>query len=276
MISMQQLEELEARVVKALQLIGDLRSENSKLENDNEHLKGEIEEVKLTLEEKEQEIAKIKRELDNSTRELNEIKERGEVLEKKIVGLLGKLDVIQSGDIPLGESPKTYTRTDSEPIQRTRPAAAVHKEEIVSKTVYVEETFADEAVAIERQLTDDEEDFVLQGSNEAVWADEIDDGASLQGFSGLEDEDETPIIGSSTLTEEDVYERETIESSGEQGLLDDDYIVIIDDDDEVSIMGSGDELSGGDVVFADDDIMKSEGIEDEEDFLIIEDDEDLK
>ena len=46
MISMQQLEELENRVVKALQLIGDLRTENSKLESDNESMKTEIEEAR--------------------------------------------------------------------------------------------------------------------------------------------------------------------------------------------------------------------------------------
>jgi len=94
MLSMQQLEELESRVVKALQLISDLRTDNAKLENDNESLKSENEDLKLTLDEKEQEVARIRKELDESTRELQELKDKEEVLEKKIISLLGKLDVV--------------------------------------------------------------------------------------------------------------------------------------------------------------------------------------
>ena len=49
MITMQQLEELESRIIKALQLIGDLRTENAKLEVDNESLQTQAEEAKLSL-----------------------------------------------------------------------------------------------------------------------------------------------------------------------------------------------------------------------------------
>ncbi|HQO41211.1 MAG TPA: hypothetical protein PK986_12130, partial [Spirochaetota bacterium] len=100
MLTMQQLEELENRVIKALHLIGELRTENAKLENENETLKGDIEEVKLTLEEKEQEIERIKRELDAATKELQEMRAKEDALEKKIISLLGKLDMMQSGSVP--------------------------------------------------------------------------------------------------------------------------------------------------------------------------------
>ena len=73
MISMQQLEELENRIVKALQLIGDLRTENAKLENENETLKSEIEEANLTIEEKEQLLQKVKQDLAAAVKELEEL-----------------------------------------------------------------------------------------------------------------------------------------------------------------------------------------------------------
>ena len=112
MISMQQLEELENRVVKALQLISDLRTENSKLENENEEIKSELEEARLSLEEREQEIERIRKELDDATRELEELQAKEEVLEKKVVSLLGKLDDLSPGSsIPAGErvGKKRYT-----------------------------------------------------------------------------------------------------------------------------------------------------------------------
>ena len=97
MISMQQLEELESRIVKALQLIGDLRTENSKLETDNESLQAQAEEAKLSLEEKEQELEKIQKELDDKIKELNEIKAKEDVLEKKIIELLTRLETVKEG-----------------------------------------------------------------------------------------------------------------------------------------------------------------------------------
>ena len=105
MLSMQQLEELEARVIKALQLITDLRTENSRLEADAEKYKAEAEEARLSLEEREQEILRIQKELDETTKQLNELREKEEVLEKKVIGLLGKMDALQSGgSIPRGDA----------------------------------------------------------------------------------------------------------------------------------------------------------------------------
>ena len=101
MISMQQLEELESRIIKALQLIGDLRTENARLESDNESLKVVAEEAKLSLEEKEQELARIQRELDDAVRELTELKGKEDILEKKIIELLGKMDALKSGPAPI-------------------------------------------------------------------------------------------------------------------------------------------------------------------------------
>ena len=123
MISMQQLEELENRVVKALQLISDLRTENSKLENENEEIKSELEEAKLSLEEREQEIERIRKELDDATRELEELNAKEEILEKKVVSLLGKLDDLSpGGSIPAGEriEKRKYTAPKASPARNRR------------------------------------------------------------------------------------------------------------------------------------------------------------
>ncbi|MES0491880.1 MAG: cell division protein ZapB, partial [Leptospirales bacterium] len=52
MITMEQLEQLEGRIVKALDLISDLRVENSHLESEVERLKANADQLKLTAEEK--------------------------------------------------------------------------------------------------------------------------------------------------------------------------------------------------------------------------------
>ena len=49
MITIEQLDELEGRILRALELIGDLRSENSRLESENEALRKEHYELKLAL-----------------------------------------------------------------------------------------------------------------------------------------------------------------------------------------------------------------------------------
>ena len=173
MLSMQQLEELESRVVKALQLISDLRTDNAKLENDNESLKSENEDLKLTLDEKEQEVARIRKELDESTRELQELKDKEEVLEKKIISLLGKLDVVQSGPIPAGDAP-------ARPKSRPQPAPVI-----------VDEPFEDE-IRVEKvkpaaaKKADEDEDVIIIDDESDIEGDEI----KVEKVEGEGDEDE--------------------------------------------------------------------------------------
>ncbi|MBP7735204.1 MAG: hypothetical protein KA369_04450 [Spirochaetes bacterium] len=172
MISMQQLEELESRVVKALQLIGDLRTENSKLENENEEIKSELEEAKLTLEEKEQEVEKIRKELDEATRELAELNAKEEVLEKKVIGLLGKLDTLApGGSIPAGEKieKKTFAAPRPSPVSappRKEAKTAVADEDtiILDESIddYKEEEVKVETVKKSETVTiDDDEDIII-------------------------------------------------------------------------------------------------------------------
>jgi len=52
MISLETIEELETKIMKALELISDLRAENNRLESDNETLRSENDQMKLAMEEK--------------------------------------------------------------------------------------------------------------------------------------------------------------------------------------------------------------------------------
>jgi hypothetical protein len=124
MITMQQLEELESRIIKALQLIGDLRVENSRLESDNENLKSVAEEAKLSLEEKEQEIVRIQRELDDTVRELAALKDKEEVLEKKLIELLGKMDTLKVGSSPVTPAPRPAPEPRAAEKSTPPPAAS--------------------------------------------------------------------------------------------------------------------------------------------------------
>ncbi|HSV97697.1 MAG TPA: cell division protein ZapB [Spirochaetota bacterium] len=136
MISMQQLEELESRIIKALQLIGDLRTENSRLESDNESLKVVAEEAKLSLEEKEQELARIQRELDDTARELAELKDKENVLEKKIIELLGKMDALKTGSAPIFERGTRAERPAArESAPKSAPRVAPRREDVSVETV---------------------------------------------------------------------------------------------------------------------------------------------
>ena len=56
MLTLETIEELEFKVIKALDLISDLRTENARLETENESLRLENDKMKLALEEKEREL----------------------------------------------------------------------------------------------------------------------------------------------------------------------------------------------------------------------------
>lgn len=63
MLTMETIEELESKVVKALELIADLRAENGRLESKNETLRAENDQMKLAMEEKEKELSSLREQL---------------------------------------------------------------------------------------------------------------------------------------------------------------------------------------------------------------------
>jgi phosphoribosylaminoimidazolecarboxamide formyltransferase/IMP cyclohydrolase len=96
MISLETIEELETKIMKALELISDLRAENNRLESDNEALRSENDQMKLAMEEKEREIASLREQLAQSLKELEEYKSKEKKLDNKIHDMMNRLDNLSS------------------------------------------------------------------------------------------------------------------------------------------------------------------------------------
>jgi DNA repair exonuclease SbcCD ATPase subunit len=240
MITMQQLEELEARVIKALQLIGDLRAENGKLESDNEKLKAVAEEAKLSLEEKEQEIARIQQELEAATRELAGIKEKEELLEKKVIELLGKLDGLKVGPTPIsgGAAPRVERKAEPRAERPSTAATGAVKRPVPPKPVDEEvsvESIGDEAPAAEKDediiIIDDETD--LGGSD--VMVETVSDKGGEEDEIILLDEGEDEIIiedveSDMTIIDESEMETPRKKKAARKDAEDEDDFLIIEED----------------------------------------------
>src|SRR5689334_15358001 len=92
MITLEQLEQLEGRIVKALELISDLRVENSHLESEADRLKASNDQLKLAAEEREKEALKWQQQLQEATQELSRLKSKEQELETRILSIIAKLD----------------------------------------------------------------------------------------------------------------------------------------------------------------------------------------
>jgi len=92
MVTMEQLEQLEGRISKALELISDLRVENNHLEKEVDGLKSTNDQLKLSAEEKEIEAKKLQQQLTDATEELSKLKSKEKDLESRIVNIISKLD----------------------------------------------------------------------------------------------------------------------------------------------------------------------------------------
>ena len=205
-----------------------------------------MEEVKLTLEEKEQEIEKIKKELAATSLELKELTEKEEILEKKIIGLLGKLDVLQGGISVQDYSEKTSIPEKDSPKISVAPLAE-------KETVPVEEPEND-VIVIEDEIDD-------KAFDEELIIETVDSGKTAIS----EEEDDDIII----IDDEDEIE-EKISSKGKSRIPEeDDEIILLDDDDEIVI----DDVDGSDVIIDRDRKKTGSKIDDDDDIIIIEDDD---
>jgi len=245
MISMQQLEELESRVIRALQLIGDLRTENSKLENENDELKSDIEEAKLTLEEKEQEVEKIRKELDEATKELGDLNAREEVLEKKVIALLGKLDTISpGGTIPEG------VKSERKTYETARPSSFRTSQKKKQKAFDEDSIILDEPV---RKFKEEDVRVETVEKGETVDIDEDED------IIIIDDEGDLSSKGSDGVALETVHES-------------DEDIILLDEKDEEIVIDNVDR----DTIIIDEDErpprQKGKKKDRDDEFLIIEDD----
>ena len=99
MVTMEQLEQLEGRIVKALELISDLRVENSHLETESERLKTTNDQLRLTAEERERDAQKWQQQLQEATQELSRLKSKEQELETRILSIIAKLDNLKGSEV---------------------------------------------------------------------------------------------------------------------------------------------------------------------------------
>ncbi len=98
MVTIERLDELESRILRALELISDLRSENSRLEQENIQVTDENNISKEKLANKDREIADLRTQFEVTSREFGELKTREEKLETKIDSMLSRLSNLQSAE----------------------------------------------------------------------------------------------------------------------------------------------------------------------------------
>ena len=96
MVTLERLDELEGRILRALELISDLRTENSRLDESNNQLQTENNNLKQTLVLKDQEVAKLRTQIESTSSEFKELKSRETALETKINDMFNKLNSIQN------------------------------------------------------------------------------------------------------------------------------------------------------------------------------------
>ena len=92
MVSLEQLDELEGRVLRALELISDLRSENSHLDQENQRYRSDCHELENKLKEKETETTELRRQIEETSREFQDLRGREDVLERKISDMLNRFN----------------------------------------------------------------------------------------------------------------------------------------------------------------------------------------
>ena len=100
MVTLEKLDELEGRILRTIEIISDLRSENSRLEQDNSTLREK-------LSQKDQEVADLRTQLEETSKEFDELRSREGALEEKITSMLSRLDGLQShgGKTPFPGNP---------------------------------------------------------------------------------------------------------------------------------------------------------------------------
>lgn len=252
MLKIETIEELESKVLKALELIGDLRTENGRLESENETLRADNDQMKLSMEEKEKELVSLKSQLQETSRELESLKSKEDQLEEKINSLIQK---IEGYSVSTGSGQST-----NRPLSNPQPVNSVAekvKEPPISEEAPEEKEFTyasdDIDLAADTPFNDELEEVKVNASDisETNHAkdtpSEDDEIVLLDGDEELIEHEELELH----IDDEELGESRTKADVASRDLSDD---IIVEEDESINILDS----------------------EDDEDFLIIEDDEDHK
>ena len=114
MITVEQLDQLEGRIVKALEIISDLRIENSQLESKADSLEANNEELKIKTDEKIKAAEQLEQQLKEATTELSQLRSKEQEIETKILQIIAKLDNVKGSTVTESTSPSPITETSNE------------------------------------------------------------------------------------------------------------------------------------------------------------------
>lgn len=292
MITLEQLDELEGRIVRALELIGDLRSENSRLESENERLRTEHDELKIALDEKEKTVQSLKEQLDKTGAELNELKQKESVLEKRITEMLSRLSDVgpSSSFAATSVQPKAALSPVVEKAEPVKSEAIPVEPVKVTPVSHSSEAFSDSDNDDESVVILDDQDLPLERATTSLAANTQELGTeNTQKTSELNVKSETEH----GFTKQASYEREKEEADNNE---DDDIIILDDDEDDVVFVDedaveiletpqtsavaegvtstdfSPPPANNDDIILDDDDDLGIFDMDDDEDFLIVEED----
>ncbi|MCS7204976.1 MAG: hypothetical protein NZ853_04715 [Leptospiraceae bacterium] len=268
MITLEQLDELESKIIKALELISDLRTENSRLEAENQKLRDEYEKISQLLEKKEKDISSLKEQLEKANLELGRLKENESVLEKKILQILAKLNSAETNF-----ATKRKDIQDSNVSDKIKDDLTIIEEDSEIEVKLEKPIEKPQLLGLSSKKTDIIEsiDQVKEQSNlvrEATQVSEMNDDEII-----VLDEDEDEIILSDNLENETIIEETAdtiiIENREKRSDISSEENYQKDENKE-TIVAVDDEI-----ILDDDDIGIFE-LEDDEDFLIIEENENNK
>ncbi len=220
MITLEQLDELESRIVRALELIGDLRTENSRLESENQKLREEHDQLKNALEQKERDVQVLKDQLEKANQELNELKQKESMLEKRITDILSKLANAEGSNYVTGDVKKSVSSSFAS-----------------SQTVISQPTISND------ELTIVEEDIAVpQKEDESSVEIEIEKPLEKPVVQGKEEEH--GFVKQSAVQEE--LEKSSVVVEEEEIIVldeDEDEIILAEDADEEVILEDQEEIS---------------------------------
>lgn len=297
MITLEQLDELEGRIVRALELIGDLRSENSRLESENERLRSEHDELKLALDDKEKTVQSLREQLDITGRELNDLKQKESVLEKRITEMLSRLSDVEKGKIqpasrpPSAAAPAPRPPAPAAPVTPPPPSPSTPSRGFPSSRTEDVLIIEDMEPSIPKGAPSREDESVVFLEDEDL---PLKPSRPSEPPTGAPSAGET-VHGFARQVE---YEKERAEAPAAGGeediiILDDeeDDVIFADDEEEIEIIEQSPRTvstpstpsapsgssSGHDVSLEDDILLDDEDIgifdmEDDDDFLIVEED----
>ena len=246
LIKIEQLEKLESRIVKAIEMISDLRLENNQLESQVGSLKTDNEKLKLTANEKIQEVQVVKDQLIETNSELNELKLREKKLETKILEILDKLETVRDKEFEESEEhlavgPSTPEDISSDTTTESEEVSLSEDEKVATEISVKEDLDKEEPPApasseliLEGEKTfesdndtQESSDIVIDGKeSELILDEDEDEGQNQSSFSTPSDSSE-----SEKSSEED-YKDNPEKISSDDSLEDEDILGVFDEDDD--------------------------------------------